>query len=779
MSKKLFILLCLCFVFSLSAFAQEEYGDAPEGVLAYPSLGVNGQFPTCKTVGPAGWIQHTNFGAWFGPAFELELDGNAGACPGFAPYDLDECFADGDAGLLVPDSYTIVAGAVALCPNSAGIPLGNTCQTAVWGGNIDIDVINNMPNNTDGLVNVIIDWDQNGQWAGASTCPPAVPVPEHVLQNFLVPNGYAGPLSGLGPPPFVIGPNSGFVWVRFTISEQAVGLPWDGSGSFEDGESEDYLLRIDPSQSDELDFGDAPDNALGTGPGDYQTVLADNGARHIITAGGPFFDDGSGTDTPDTEPDGQQDPQALGDDNDGNDDEDGVVVPPLVIGQTVTITFDVGGPGGGVEAFIDWNADGDWTDAGEALPSASYGPGPASMNVTVPASAVVGPTFARFRISQAGPFPMTEVGQAQDGEVEDHEVFIEEEQEPEEKLKFQQLPLDGVTIGLTTYWGHDELSTAYNSTDLLVISEGCYMADDFADLEHSPVTRVKWWGSYLENEIIQQVDRFLIAFETDIPAQGHPDDVDYIPSHPGDVLLSQIVVRDVDGILATGEFSEANVSTGGPPCNEALYEYEAILETPFGQDPNTVYWLKIVAIIDDPSAWGPLSAAAQNYGLGLCEFLRLPYADQAQYGLQQPVTRWGWHNRDYTQVNPYAATPPAVNPGEHNPRVYIPTLPAIPGLADTDVWHFQDDAVFGDIAIDASDPSAPGINQPTWQEEFYKFFLPYCTTTQGIDGPDEISAYSEDLAFELWTPTDCVKSTASFYADWVLFGKPACWCYQR
>ncbi|MHC4258667.1 MAG: hypothetical protein ACYSUH_09915, partial [Planctomycetota bacterium] len=163
MSKKLFILLCLCFVFSLAAFAQEEYGDAPEGVLAYPSLGVNGQFPTCKTVGPAGWIQHTNFGAWFGPAFELELDGNAGACPGFAPYDLDECFADGDAGLLVPDSYTIVAGAVALCPNSAGIPLGNTCQTAVWGGNIDIDVINNMPNNTDGLVNVIIDWDQNGQ----------------------------------------------------------------------------------------------------------------------------------------------------------------------------------------------------------------------------------------------------------------------------------------------------------------------------------------------------------------------------------------------------------------------------------------------------------------------------------------------------------------------------------------------------------------------------------------------------------------------------------------
>lgn len=28
-------------------------------------------------------------------------------------------------------------------------------------------------------------------------------------------------------------------------------------------------------------------------------------------------------------------------------------------------------------------------------------------------------------------------------------------------------------------------------------------------------------------------------------------------------------------------------------------------------------------------------------------------------------------------------------------------------------------------------------------------------------------------------PQECVKSTAPFYADWVAFGKPDCWCYQR
>ena len=47
----------------------------------------------------------------------------------------------------------------------------------------------------------------------------------------------------------------------------------------------------------------------------------------------------------------------------------------------------------------------------------------------------------------------------------------------------------------------------------------------------------------------------------------------------------------------------------------------------------------------------------------------------------------------------------------------------------------------------------PAVNQDptTWEEEFYKYSLPYCNTSQGVDGPDEIEFYSKDLAFELWT----------------------------
>ena len=45
-----------------------EWGDAPEGVLAYPSSGIFGSFPTCACVGPSGHIFHMPLcWAGFGP----------------------------------------------------------------------------------------------------------------------------------------------------------------------------------------------------------------------------------------------------------------------------------------------------------------------------------------------------------------------------------------------------------------------------------------------------------------------------------------------------------------------------------------------------------------------------------------------------------------------------------------------------------------------------------------------------------------------------------------
>lgn len=216
-----------------------DFGDAPEGpaAIAYPSTGTFGSFPTCMSSGPSTWIQHYNFGAFFGPTVDFEPDGNGGTCPGgFPPYDQDECFNDGDAGLIMPDSYSISTGGVVIpCPGCVGTPLGVAGQTARWGIDIDIDVHNHMPSATIGYVNILIDWNQNGQWGDPG---------EHVLVNSPIPNPFDGALSSLHPSSFTIGQNFGYVWARFSITESQVPSNWIGDGLFEDGESEDYLLQV-------------------------------------------------------------------------------------------------------------------------------------------------------------------------------------------------------------------------------------------------------------------------------------------------------------------------------------------------------------------------------------------------------------------------------------------------------------------------------------------------------------------------------------------------------
>ncbi len=232
----------------------KDYGDAPESsagavVLAY-SDGTAGAFPTCINVGPAGsYIEHGLGWGHFGDssvavAWDFELDGNGGLCPNFAPYDNDECFQDGDSGLIFPEPYTLVGGMEVPCPNSNGTPLGLICQNATWGADIDIWVENFMP--VDAWVNVLVDWDRDGKWAGGSVCPDSTTAPEWVLVNWPLPVGFVGPLSITAPPGFLIGPNPGHVWTRFSITEQPIAaVDWDGSGIFEDGETEDYLLLVD------------------------------------------------------------------------------------------------------------------------------------------------------------------------------------------------------------------------------------------------------------------------------------------------------------------------------------------------------------------------------------------------------------------------------------------------------------------------------------------------------------------------------------------------------
>ena len=316
---------------------------------------------------------------------------------------------------------------------------------------------------------------------------------------------------------------------------------------------------------------------------------------------------------------------------------------------------------------------------------------------------------------------------------------------PDQVPKFSQLPMIATPIptqvepGMFTdviYYGHDELSTAWDwdPYDGQEVYDGRFMADDFADTFNTPVVHIRWWGSYMNREQVgdeRRVERFVIAFENDIPAE--PGREPYPFSHPDcwdSPLNSQISIRDADGATMPmpGMFTEKLIRGPDPILGESLYEYNAELEIPFPQEKDTVYWLKIVALVDHDD----------------------------QMGL--PPLEWGWHNRDYTVWDPLASTRPNVIPGEDVQGWLDPGTPDFPE-DDIPIWHFQDDAVSGSIEnVAVVDPTAehPDVHvhmdQDHWVQEVPSLIDEHYWGY--IDGPEEIAQYSKDLAFELFTLPD-------------------------
>lgn len=195
-----------------------------------------------------------------------------------------------------------------------------------------------------------------------------------------------------------------------------------------DGEVEDYPINI--AAAPLVDRGDAPASY-----GDPLHIISDAGVS------GTFL----GSVPPDPEPAPQSDAGATGDDLDGNDDEDGVVLPQLFAGGTTEITVTVsevtgsaGALTGGVaylSAWIDFDGNGVFDPAdrvaadlrdGEAGDKDGVFDGEISFDVAVPADATQLPTYARFRFSTTEGL----VTVAVDGEVEDYRLTISGDDPP-------------------------------------------------------------------------------------------------------------------------------------------------------------------------------------------------------------------------------------------------------------------------------------------------------------------------------------------------------------
>lgn len=220
---------------------------------------------------------------------------------------------------------------------------------------------------------------------------------------------------------------AGDTYARFRINNDPLTVSsFNGGGR--NGEVEDYALTIRGASSP-LDYGDAPDAAPGTGPGNYNTTLGDGGASHSISPNLKL-----GANAPDADSGTLQNVDALADDADQTpDDEEGVTLPNTLrvdsttYSATVTVTNTIGTPTTLV-GWIDFNRNGIFEASEGRLQTVAdnVNNGTVTLTWTGLSGLTKGDTYARFRLSNSSLTTGTPTGFLGSGEVEDYKINIDD-----------------------------------------------------------------------------------------------------------------------------------------------------------------------------------------------------------------------------------------------------------------------------------------------------------------------------------------------------------------
>lgn len=162
------------------------------------------------------------------------------------------------------------------------------------------------------------------------------------------------------------------------------------------------------------DFGDAPSAVQSGFASSYHTLLEENGPTHVVSdlfLGAAVSAESFGQPSPDADADA----------------DDGIRFHVTAVASATTETISSlvleASDSGFVDGWIDYNQDGDWSDPGEQVfASTSVTGGTNLLPFNIPAGALSGETYARFRLSSTGGLAPT--GPATDGEVEDYLVTL-------------------------------------------------------------------------------------------------------------------------------------------------------------------------------------------------------------------------------------------------------------------------------------------------------------------------------------------------------------------
>jgi hypothetical protein len=255
----------------------------------------------------------------------------------------------------------------------------------------------------------------------------------------------------------------------------------------------------------------------------YPTLLKNDGARHLIInegfpkQAGIYLGDSTFNNT-DSESNGQPTENADGDDYPNSntvnatytvDDEDGVqFITSLVPGRESTIQVYATGQGY-LNAFIDFNADGDWNEYGEQIFDDSgiwLNNGINEITFDVPADAKFNvETYARFRYSTQG--HLRPEGFARDGEVEDYKVYLEPGYCGDGTINQEWEECDGGAgcserCLLEDDYTCRDLVLAKVDAEVLNYGAGNATDDVFLGKDYDPIPNGTWFATYYDGEFI-------------------------------------------------------------------------------------------------------------------------------------------------------------------------------------------------------------------------------------------------------------------------------------
>jgi len=461
----------------------------------------------------------------------------------FGPSYSEDANYDDNHGLLDDDEDGIHFGFL-----QAGFP-----------STVDIYITRNAFTSPTMFLNGWIDFDQDNSWDDLG---------EHVLIDQELDDG---PHSRVINVPS--GSPAGETFARFRLSlEPGVG-PFGFGG---EGEVEDYKVTV---ADFEADLGDAPDP-------NYPTLLASDGAYHIIVDG---FHMGADVDP---ETDGQPTPGADGDTKDDGVVFDGDFNPGNLYHYTIT-TSDVGY----INAWADYNGDGDWTECGEyILVNDPVIAGPNDRASLLP-GIIADSIYFRFRYTREALSGLTRFeGGAREGEVEDYLVDLTGPGAPL-GLKWTQPPLYNTqSFYDSTYWGWDEKSV-YGDT---------LLADNWFCGDNRPVKVIRWWGSYVDWDSLMPPPEAPESFHLTIWSDDPIDPV-HSQSQPGEVIWEKTVSRSQTGESVNGHDYYPGITV----IPDSVFRYEVTLSSAEQfdqQEDSTYFWLSIAAVYTDETpqehVWG-------------------------------------------------------------------------------------------------------------------------------------------------------------------------------